>query len=98
MIFNVFLVILWTFDITRWNEKKKDLFKINNLRIRDTIKDLLQNDFRALTELFFEKYMILNQKKKKCHRNTEIEILRMTCLNLVENSKEEVVLGATIDN
>ena len=22
----------------------------------------------------------------------------MTCLNLVENSKEEVVLGATIDN
>ena len=45
-------------------KKKKDLFKINNLRIRDTIKDLLQNDFRALTELFFEKYMILNQKKK----------------------------------
>ena len=43
--------------------------------------------------------MILNQKKKKkFNRNTEIEILRMTCLNLVENSKEEVVLGATIDN
>ena len=65
MIFNVFLVILWTFDITRWNEKKKRFIQINNLGIRDRIKDLLQNDFRALTELFFEKYMILNQKKKK---------------------------------
>ena len=88
---------IWHYKV-KW--KKKDLFKINNLRIRDRIKDLLQNDFRALTELFFEKYMILNQKKKKkkCHINTEIEILIMTCLNLVVNSKEEVVLGATIDN
>ena len=64
-------------------KKNKDLFKINNQRVRDTIKDLLQKDFRALTEWFFEKYMVLNQKKKKSHRNTEIKILRMTCLNLV---------------
>ena len=54
----------------------------------------------ALTESFFENYMVLNQKK--CHficigSNTENDKFEFDNL-LLENSKEEVVLGVTIDN
>ena len=67
---------------------------------RDIIKNLLRKDFRALTEWFFKNYMVLNQKK--CHymcigRNTENDKFEFDNL-LLENSKEEVVLGVTIDN
>ena len=54
----------------------------------------------ALTESFFENYMVLNQKK--CHficigSNTENDKFEFDNL-LLENSKEEVVLGFTTDN
>ena len=67
---------------------------------RDTIKNLLRKDFRALTEWFIDNCMVLNQKK--CHymcigRNTENDKFEFDNL-LLENSKEEVVLGVTIDN
>ena len=66
----------------------------------DIIKNLFRNDFMALTEWFFENYMVLNQTK--CHylsigRNTEDNKFEFDNL-LLENSKEEVVLGITIDN
>ena len=34
---------------------------------RDIIQNLLRKDFRALTEWFFENYMVLNQKKMSLH-------------------------------
>ena len=67
---------------------------------RDTLKNLLRKDFRALTEWFIDNCMVLNQKK--CHymcigRNTENDKFEFDNL-LLENSKEEVVLGVTIEN
>ena len=67
---------------------------------RDIIKNLLRKDFVALTEWFFENCMVLNQKK--CHymctgRYTKNDKFEFDNL-LLENSKEEVVLGVTIDN
>ena len=67
---------------------------------RDIIKNLLRKDFRALTEWLFQKYMVLNQKK--CHsicigRNTEKDKFGFDNL-ILENSKEEFVLGVTTDN
>ena len=67
---------------------------------RDLIKNLLRKDFRALTEWFFKSYMVLNQKK--CHymcigKNTKNGKFGFDNL-ILENSKEEVVLGVTIDN
>ena len=54
----------------------------------------------ALTEWFFENYIVLNQKK--CHykcigRNTKNDKFKFDKL-LLENSKEEVVLDITIEN
>ena len=53
----------------------------------------------ALTEWFFENYMVLN---RKCHyicisRNMENDKFEFDNL-LLETSKEEIVLGITIDN
>ena len=66
----------------------------------DVIKNMIRKDFRALTEWFSKNDMVLN--KKKCHyvsigRNTENDEFEFDNL-LLENSKEEVVLGVTIDN
>ena len=67
---------------------------------RDIIKNQLQKNFRALTESFFENYMVLNQKKCRymciC-RNTENYKFKFDNL-ILENSREEVVLGVKIDN
>ena len=67
---------------------------------KDREKNVLRKDFMSLTEWFFENYMVLNQTK--CHylsigRNTEDNKFEFDNL-LLENSKEEVVLGITIDN
>ena len=66
---------------------------------RDIIKNLLRKDFMALTEWFFKNYMVL--KQKKCHymcigRNNKNDKFESDNL-ILENSKEEVVLGITID-
>ena len=65
----------------------------------DIIKNLLRKDFMALPEWFFKNYMVL--KQKKCHymcigRNNENDKFESDNL-ILENSKEEVVLGITID-
>ena len=74
----------------------------NNLHSigKDREKNLLRKDFMALTEWFFENYMVLNQTK--CHymsidRNPENDKFEFGNF-LLGNSKEEVVLGITIDN
>ena len=67
---------------------------------KDILKNLLRKDFRALTEWFFKNYMVLNQKKCRymcIGRNTENDKFKFDNL-LLENSKEEVVLGVIIDN
>ena len=67
---------------------------------RDIIKNLLRKDFRALAEWFFENYMVLNQTKYHyvcIDGNTENDKFDFNNL-LLENGKEEVVLGVTIDN
>ena len=65
---------------------------------RDIIKNLLREIYSALTEWIFENYMVLNQKTK-CHyicfgRNSENDKFAFGNL-LLENSKEEVLLGFT---
>ena len=64
------------------------------------VKEVLLNDLNKVTEWFFENYMVLNAGK--CHfmclgKNTENEtfIFKDTIMN---NSKEEKILGVTIDN
>ena len=61
---------------------------------------MLRKDFRALTELFFENCMVLNQKEYHymcVGRNTENDKFEFDNL-LLGNSKEKVVLGVTTDN
>ena len=66
---------------------------------RYIIENLVWKSFRALTEWFFEKYMLLNQKK--CHYmciGRNIKNYKFKFENLLSDSKEEVVLGVTTDN
>ena len=67
---------------------------------KDREKNVLRKDFMSLTEWFFENYMVLNQTK--CHymsigRNPEDDKFEFDNF-LLGNSKEEVVLGITVDN
>ena len=66
----------------------------------EEVKEVLLNDLNKVTKWFFENYMDLNARK--CHfmclgKNTENEtfIFKDT---LMSNSKEEKILGVTIDN
>ena len=64
------------------------------------IKDNLENSFDTVHQWFYEKYMVLNAGK--CHfvflgNNTESEIFLFHNI-LIENSKEQKILGVTIDN
>ena len=66
----------------------------------EKVKEFLVNDLNKVTEWLFENYMVLNIGK--CHfmclgKNTENEtfIFKDTIMN---NSKEEKILGVTIDN
>ena len=57
----------------------KNLYSIG--KDLDIIKNLLRKDFRALTEWFFENYMVLNQKNvPTC---ASIEIPTMINLKLI---------------
>ena len=64
----------------------------------EDVKETLHNDLNKVTKWFHESYMVLNAGK--CHfiwKNTENEtfIFKDT---IMDNSKEEKVLGVTIDN
>ena len=66
----------------------------------ELVKSVLVNDFRAVKEWFYENFMILNPNK--CHymcigKNIESDIFKFENVCL-ESSKEEVILGLTIDN
>ena len=66
----------------------------------EEVKEVLLNDLNEVTEWFYENYMVLNAMK--CHfmcleKNTENEafIFKDTIMN---NSKEQKILGVTINN
>ena len=66
----------------------------------ELVKSVLVKDFTAVKEWFYENFMILNPDK--CHymyigKNTESDIFKFENVCL-ENSKEEVISGITIDN
>ena len=68
----------------------------------ELVKSVLVNDFRAVKAWFYENFMILNPIMNRCHymctgKNTESDIFEFKNVCL-ENSKEEVILGITIDN
>ena len=99
LLFNLFIndSVLFLTDTFNYADDN-NLYSIG--KDRDLIKNLLRKDFRALTEWFFKSYMVLNQKK--CHymcigKNTKNGKFGFDNL-ILENSKEEVVLGVTIDN
>ena len=65
----------------------------------ELVKSILVNIFRAVTEWFYENLTILSPNK--CHymcieKNTGSGIFKFETMRL-ENSKEEVILGITID-
>ena len=60
----------------------------------------LSKDFKVVTDCFFENYMSLNPTK--CHymclgENKKNDTFNFDNISL-KNSKEEVILGLTIDN
>ena len=64
------------------------------------IKEKRHKDFKVVTDWFFENYMSLNPTK--CHymclgKNKENDTFNFGNISL-NNSKEEVILGLTIDN
>ena len=67
----------------------------------ELVKSVLANNFRlAVTEWFYENFLIRNPTK--CHytyfgKKTESDIFKFENLCL-ENIKEEVIFGITIDN
>ena len=66
----------------------------------ELVKPILENDFRAVKEWFYENFTILNPSKRQymcVKRITECGIFKFENVCL-ENTKEEVTLGITIDN
>ena len=66
----------------------------------DLIKGMLHKDFMAVTEWFYDNYMVLNPRK--CHymcleKNSNNDKFVFDNLGL-ENRNEEVILGTAIDN
>ena len=66
----------------------------------ELVKSVLVKDISAVKEWFYKNFMILNPNK--CHsmcigKNTESDVFKFENVCL-ENSKEEVILGITIDN
>ena len=64
------------------------------------VKDTLDKDFRIVANWFYEKFMVLSSKK--CHfmcigRDGENETFTFKDA-YCKNSKEEVILGRTIDS
>ena len=66
----------------------------------ELVKPILENDFRAVKEWFYENFTILNPSKRQymcVKRITESGLFKFENVCL-ENTKEEVTLGITIDN
>ena len=66
----------------------------------EAVNKNLKTDFTVVIEWFYQNYMVLNAEK--CHymclgRNTENATFRFN-QKVYENSKEETILGITIDN
>ena len=66
----------------------------------EEVKQVLLNDLNKVTEWFFENYMVLNVGKYHfmfLGKNTENETF-MFKGTIMNNSKEEKILGVTVDN
>ena len=99
-LFNLFMNDLIFFITTFLSNYADDNSLYNRGKDLELIKSVLVNDFRAVKEWFYENFMILNPKK--CHymcigKSTESDIFKFENVCL-ENSKEEVILGITIDD
>ena len=80
---------------------QKNISYFSYLRFRNwEIKDNLRNSFDTVHQWFYENYMVLNARK--CHfmclgNNTENETFLFHNI-LMENSKEQKILGVITDN
>ena len=101
LLFNIFLNDLFLFIS---NSSLSNYADDNTLyTFRDNlkkIKDNLRNSFDMVHQWFYENYLVLNPGK--CHfmclkNNTENETFLFFNI-LMENSKEQIILGVTIDN
>ena len=101
LLFNIFLNDLFLFVS---NSKLSNYADDNTLYTTGSnlneAKEVLLNDFKVVTEWFYENYMVLNEGK--CHfmcigKNTENETLVFNDI-ILQNSKEEKILGVIIDN
>ena len=100
LLFNLFINDLIFFITTFLSNYTDDNSLYNTGKDLELVKSVLVKDFRAVKEWFYENFMILNPNK--CHymcigKNTESDIFKFENVCL-ENSKEEVILGMTIDN
>ena len=102
LLFNLFINDLIFFITTFLSNYADDNSSYNAGKDLELVKSVLVKDFRAVKEWFYENFMILHPNKCKCHymcigKNTESDIFKFenACL---ESSKEEVILGITIDN
>ena len=100
LLFNLFINDLIFFITTFLSNYADDNSLYNTGKDLELVKSVLVNDFRAVKEWFYENFMILNPNK--CHymcigKNSESDIFKFENVCL-ENSKEEVILGITIDN
>ena len=98
--FNLFINGFIFFITTFLSNYTDDNSLYNTGKDLELVKSVLVKDFRAVKEWFYENFMILNPNK--CHymcigKNTESDIFKFENVCL-ENSKEEVILGITIDN
>ena len=101
LLFNIFLNDLFLFisksSLSNYADDSTLYTFRDNLK---KIKDNLRNSFDTVHQWFYENYLVLNPGK--CHfmcleNNTENETFLFYNI-LMENSKEQIILGVTIDN
>ena len=101
LLFNIFLNDLFLFisnsSLSNYADENTLYTFGDNLK---KIKDSLRNSFDTVHQWFYENYMVLNEGK--CHfmclgNNTENETFLFHNI-LLENSKEQKILGVIIDN
>ena len=101
LLFNIFLNDLFLFisksSLSNYADDSTLYTFGDNLK---KIKDNLRNSFDTVHQWFYENYLVLNPGK--CHlmcleNNTENETFLFYNI-LMENSKEQIILGVTIDN
>ena len=101
LLFNIFLNDLFLFisksSLSNYADDSTLYTFGDNLK---KIKDNLRNSFDTVHQWFYENYLVLNPGK--CHfmcleNNTENETFLFFNI-LMENSKEQIILGVTIDN